>query len=51
MQINKEIESIYSEESLIDILMDFLLSNSEYISYSQKIAESISNTEEEELIE
>ena len=48
MQINKEIESICSEGSLIDILMDYLLSNSEYISYSQKVAESISNIEEEE---
>ena len=47
MIINKNIESVYlNETSIIDLLLLILSENSEYTSYIQSVAEIIADREE-----
>lgn len=48
MKINREIESIYSNNNyIIDILLSFLSQNRDYTEYLQTIVDSIVTREEE----
>ena len=46
MSHNREVESIYLEKSIIDILLTILSKNSAYSNYVQTMAESIVNKKE-----